>query len=282
MNGWIFPGQPLQYEPLLPDDDDFRIINLKCRERCGYDLENKQPLSAGSLSQHTCLQIYGVAMSLYRARRLLFKGEKPELIAEHSLGIYAALNAAGCITEGDALELAARLGACMRVMSATKEYALGCPIGLSVGAVESAARNNRVFVANYNTSSHFLLAGESEGIESALAECREAGAFNASSFSCEAPLHTPLMAVIASQLEAVVSDYNFAEPVVPVIEHISQTRLKASDIPTFLLDELLKPVWWERSYLTLLSRGVKNLVEVGSGNALKKFNRWIDSENSQR
>ncbi len=282
MNGWIFPGQPLQYEPILPDDDDFRIVNHLCLERCGYDLENHKPLLAGSISHHTSLQIYGVAMSLYRTRRLLSNGEKPELIAEHSLGIYAALNAAGCITEGDALELAARLGGCMSVMSEKKEYALGCPIGLSVGAVESSAANNGVFVANYNTSSHFLLAGEKEGIESALAECREAGAFSASSFSCEAPLHTPLMALILSQLEAVVSDYSFAEPVVPVIEHIGQTTLKVSDISSFLLDELLKPVWWERSYKALLQSGVKNTVEVGSGNALKKFNRWIDSENSHR
>lgn len=278
MTLWLFPGQPLQREQLPPDEDAAAIVQL-CRERCSYDLLTDQPLADIPLSRHTRLQVFGVALSLYRARRLRAEGIQPGLIAEHSLGIYAALAAGGSICEGDALELAHRIGAAMADAFRDREYALGCPIGLTADPVEAAARNNGVWVANYNTSRHFLLAGEKAGVEAALAECQAAGAFSVSSFDCEAPLHTPLMAELKGQLAAIVADYRFAEPAVPLMEHISQSFLTAADIPPFLVDELQQPVFWERTWKRLGSLGFSRSVEVGSGRALTKFNRWIDSEN---
>ena len=278
MNLWLFPGQPLKPEAVLPDDADFREIARLCQERCGYDLAGGVPLPGHYLSSHTCLQLYGVALSLYRARRLRQQGIEPDLIAEHSLGIYAALAASGSCDEGDALELVCRIGSVMAAAYKDRKYALGCPIGLPVDLVESAARNNGVFVANYNTSRHFLLAGESPGIDASLAECLAAGAFSASSFPCEAPLHTPLLAGISDQLAAIVAGYCFREPAVPLLEHIKQTRLAAAAIPAFLVDELQQPVYWEQTWKQLRATDVSRCIEVGSGQALTKFNRWIDSE----
>lgn len=275
---WIFPGQPLQREALLPDDEDFHAITRLCREHCGYDLINHQALPEHQLSHHTSLQIYGVAMSLFQARRFRYEGFSPALIAEHSLGIYAALAACGSINESEAMELVCRVGTCMARMSCVREYALGCPIGLPLDPVASAARNNGVFVANYNTSRHFLLAGNRDGIEMALAECTAAGAFSTSSHPCEAPLHTPLMAEISAELAAIVSEYSFREPVIPLIEHISQTRLTAADISSFLVNELQQPVFWEQTWKAVRTSGFSRCIEVGSGQVLTKFNRWIDSE----
>lgn len=278
MTLWLFPGQPLQRETLVPPDDDFQAIDRLCRERCGYDLINHQPLADDVLSPHTMLQLYGVAMSLYRARHLRREGVEPGLIAEHSLGIYAALAACGSIAEGDALDLACRIGRCMAAMARQRQYALGCAIGIGRDAIELAAVENDVFIANYNTSSHFLLAGPAAGIEAALAACQTAGAFSVSQFPCEAPLHTPLLAEIRDQLTAIVADYCFAEPRMPLIEHHNQTRLTAETIPGFVVDELLQPVYWERTWQQLRATGFDRCIEVGSGRALTKFNRWIDTE----
>ncbi len=277
MTIWIFPGQPLKCEATPVDEPDFLAISGLCRLHCGYDLIENQPIGPRSLSQHTCLQIYGVAMSLYRTRQLKKQSFTPDMIAEHSLGIYAALAACGSIGEADALELAGRIGVCMSEMQG-QSFSLGCPIGLATGAVESAARNNSVFVANYNTSRHFLLAGNGSGIESALEECRVAGAFSVSSFPCEAPLHTPLMEDVTCRISDIISDYRFLEPQIPLIDHLSQTRLTASNIPSFLVDELKLPVRWEETWKFLRRVGISHCCEVGSGQSLTKFNRWIDSE----
>jgi malonyl CoA-acyl carrier protein transacylase len=278
MTVWLFPGQPLQRETLVPEDDDFQAIDRLCRERCGYDLIKHHSLAGAELSPHTMLQLYGVAMSLYRARRLCREGLQPGLIAEHSLGIYAALSACGSVSEGDALELACRIGGCMAAMGRHRQYALGCAIGIGRDAVARAAAENGVFIANENTSSHFLLAGPAAGIEAALAACRTAGAFSVSQFPCEAPLHTPLLAEIRDQLTAIVAGYRFDEPRVPLVEHLAQTRLTAATIPGFVVDELLQPVYWERTWQQLRATGFEHCIEVGSGRALTKFNRWIDTE----
>ncbi len=278
MTLWLFPGQPLKREAALPKDDDFRDIDRLCRECCGYDLVNHRALSGCLVSHHTMLQLYGVAMSLYRARRLRRDGERPDLIAEHSLGIYAALSVSGSIAEGDALALAGRIGTCMAAMGDRQSYALGCAVGIRRQALESAVGGSGAYLANYNTSSHFLLAGTASAVETALAACQEAGAFSVSQFPCEAPLHTPLMAELSGQLAAIVADCRFEEPLVPLVEHIGQTRLTASAIPSFVVNELLQPVYWEQTWRHLRTAGCTRFCEVGSGQALTKFNRWIDAE----
>lgn len=278
MIGWMFPGQPLRCEQFTELDDDLRELHQLCSEAAGYDLLTCQACPGSTLSVHTALQIHGVVSSLYMARRLRKAGQSPGVLAEHSLGTYAALAATGAITEFDALQLVARIGACMARMGTKHEYALGCPIGILAKSVESAARNNGVFVANYNTSRHFLLAGNRAGVEAALAECQAAGAFSVSSFSCEAPLHTPLMAEISAELSAIVVDYQFHEPLLPLYEHVSQSCLAATAIPDFLVYELQQPVYWEQSWLALRSIGCSRWIEVGNGLALTKFNRWIDME----
>lgn len=278
MNLWLFPGQPLQSVQCTTVDKDFEAIALLCRKHCGYDLVKQKTVSGVCLSHHTCLQIHGVAMSLYHVRKLNNDGYSPDLIAEHSLGIYAALVACRSISEQDALELVCRHGICMFRMSSQNEYALGCPIGLQVDLVEAAARNSGAFVANYNTSRHFLIAGEKIAVEEALVECQAAGAFSVSSFACEAPLHTPLMAEVEPELAAIVRDYRFNQPEVPLVESICQTRLTAAAIPAFLVQELLHPVYWERTWKAVRTAGFSRCREVGSGQALTKFNRWIDSE----
>jgi [acyl-carrier-protein] S-malonyltransferase len=273
---WMFPGQPLRHTQPFPDDADVREIIALCGRVTGFDPQAWQ--GGDSLaSEHVRLQVYGNAMSLYRTRRLRTNGERPGVVAEHSMGIYAALAACGCITEQDALEMTARIGSCVATMSARADYALGCVIGLEGRAVESAAANNGVYVANYNTSRHFLLSGERVLIKAAMAECQAAGAFSVSIHGCDAPLHSPLLEEVADDLWSIFSDYRYAEPGVPLVEHIGQKRLAAARVPGFLLDDLLRPVWWERTYRVARAMGATHFIELGAGDALKKFNRWIES-----
>lgn len=277
MNCFMFPGQPLSHSGALPDDSDFQHIARQARERAGLSLHDFS-WTGQPVTDSVALQVYGVAMSLYRSRMLLRDGIRPRLIAEHSMGIYPALAASGAMAEGDALELTARIGRCMSLMSETGEYALGCIVGLTAETVLSIAENNDVFMANHNTSRHFLLSGERGNIECMEAEALACGAFSVKLFPCDAPLHTPLMESISARLREIIAEYSYGEPAVPLMNHIDQNFLTAADVPDFLLRELLQPVYWERTYLALRDAGVTKYHEVGAGDALKKYNRWIESE----
>ena len=277
MKCFMFPGQPLMRAAEPADDKQYQEIRTLTLTHTGMDIHDLS-WSRKASSESVALQVYGAALSLYRTRLLLQEGHKPDMIAEHSMGIYAALAAGGSISEGDALELTCRIGACIARMADKGAYALGCMVGLPLEPLLAIAENNGVFLANHNTSRHFLLSGERLGIESSVAEALQGGAFSAKVFPCDAPLHTPLMEECAASLREIVADYRYAEPAVPLMSHIDQDFLTASEMEDFLLREIMMPVYWDRSYQALRSAGVTKFIEVGAGDSLKKYNRWIDSE----
>jgi len=276
---FMFPGQPLVHDAALPSDDDFTAVADLARKVTGLDLAGFA-WNGTTGSEQVALQVYGTAMSLYHCRRLQRDGRRAAIIAEHSMGIYPALAACGALPEGDALSLTHRVGSCLTTMAGEGAYALGCVIGLTATPLLAIAENNGVFLANRNTSRHLLLAGERHAMETAMAEALAHGAFSVRTFPCDAPLHTPLVETIAPQLAEIVRDYSFAEPAVPLMEHIEQDYLTAADIPGFLVRELCLPVNWEATYLALRRAGVTAWHEAGSGDSLKKYNRWIASEHT--
>jgi malonyl CoA-acyl carrier protein transacylase len=274
---WMFPGQPVAFADMPCDDVEFQQIARLCQETTGFNpLESGT--SASNLSESVRLQLFGACISLYRCNQLARQGIEPDLIAEHSMGIYPALAASGSIDSATALALTCRIGVSMAQMGMQMECALGCVIGLTIGPLETIAANHGIHIANHNTSRHFLLAGERIRMEAALLEATASGAFSVSVFPCDAPLHTPLIEEVAGDLQRIVADYSYREPRIPLVEHISQTTLTAAHIPDFLVDELCRPVYWETTYRVLRSRGVTHFQELGIGSALSKFNRWIDSE----
>ncbi|KAF0219598.1 MAG: (acyl-carrier-protein) S-malonyltransferase-like [Geobacteraceae bacterium] len=277
MNCFMFPGQPLLRSELLPRDDDFDAIRELAGRRALFDLDGFSWLGEEG-TESVKLQIYGVAMSLYHARRLRRQGIKPGLMAEHSMGIYPAMAACGSLSEGEVLELTFRAGCCMAQMGKSRQYALGCVIGLTLEPLLAIAENNEVYLANHNTSRHFLLSGERKNMEEAEAEAFACGAFSVKIFPCDAPLHSPLMAEVEGEMRAIFAGYRYREPAFPLMDHIDQDYLTAADLQDFMARELLLPVYWERTCHALRAAGAGSFFEVGVGDSLKKYNRWIDNE----
>lgn len=274
---FMFPGQPLAEGPKLPSDHDAARVAKVVGEVAGFDLESRQWLREPA-SEAVRLHLLGVAHSLYLLRRRRAKGFRPDLVAQHSMGIYAALAACGCIDEREAVEITFRVGVALAGMREQGSYAFGCLIGLPLERVLPIARNNGVYLANRNTSRHFLLSGDAERIDSAVAEARESGAYSAQLFPGDAPIHTPLIEKIEDELKAIFCDYRFFEPAVPLMSHLDQRYLQRRDIGPFLLRELCLPVHWEKTYRALKAAGAREFAEVGTGDSLAKYNRWIESE----
>ncbi len=281
MNCFMFPGQPLFCSGQMPDDEDFSAIAGIARSRAKLNLDDFTWMGE-ELSESIRLQVYGVSMSLYKARRMNREGIRPDLIAEHSMGIYPALTVCGAVSEEDAVELTFRVGRSISAMGKTGDYALCCIVGLPAEPVLSIAENNGVYPANLNTSRHFLLSGNRGAMESAEAEALESGAFSVKMFPCDAPLHTPLMSAVEDEMREIFSDYGYRAPTVPLMNHIDQDFLAAGDIAEFMMRELTMPVYWERCYKALKKAGASKFFEVGAGDSLKKYNRWIESEAARR
>jgi len=281
MNCFMFPGQPLFCNGQMPDDPDFAEIAAIARDRAKFNLNDLTWLGEEE-TESVKLQVYGVSMSLYKARRLRSEGVRPDLIAEHSMGIYPSLAVSGALTEEDAVELTFRVGRSISAMRNRGEYALCCIVGLPLEPVLCIAENNGVYPANLNTSRHFLLSGERRMMESAEAEALAKGAFSVKLFPCDAPLHSPLMSAMEGEMLEIFSGYRYRDPVIPLMNHIDQDYLAAGDIAEFMMRELMLPVYWEKCYNSLRKAGVSKFFEVGAGDSLKKYNRWIEGETARR
>jgi [acyl-carrier-protein] S-malonyltransferase len=277
MNCFMFTGQPFARAGQFPDDPDFRELAAMAKRRVSFDLETFSWIGR-EWTESVKLQVYGVVMSLYETRRLRSTGITPSIIGEHSLGIYPALAAGSSLPEEEAIELAFRVGCAMAVMGESGAYAIGSVVGLTLEPLLAIAGNNGVYLANQNTSRHFLLSGERKNMEAAMAEALNAGAFSARTFACDAPLHTPLMGVVADEMRTIFTDYRYREPAVPLMNHIDQGCLTAAGMADFMLRELSAPVYWEKTYLALKAAGAGRFYEAGVGESLKKYNRWIESE----
>jgi [acyl-carrier-protein] S-malonyltransferase len=277
MNCFMFPGQPLTRSTPLPHDSDFKEVADLVRRTAGLDLARFEWVR-DSGSESVKLQVFGVARSLYALRRLRHGGIAPDIVTQHSMGIYAALAACGCVSEEVAVEITWRVGKLLERMRQEGRFALGCVSGLTLEPLLSVACNHGVHLANHNTSRHFLLCGKKDDLTRAAAEAFENGAFSIRTFDCDAPLHTPLMAPLEDDLNAVFRDYRYAEPNCPLIDHLEQGLLTAATIPDFMLRELCLPVYWDRTYLAARTAGGRHFFEVGAGDSLKKYNRWIEAE----
>jgi len=156
-------------------------------------------------------------------------------------------------------------------------YALGSVTGLPVETVQGIADNHQVYLACHDTPRHFTISGGAAAVEAALGEALECGAISTRSFSSEAPLHSPLLGCLEGELAGIVADYRYAEPSFPLMNHLNQDYLRAADISHFLLKQLQLPVYWERTYRNLSRSGVGRFLEVGAGDVLRQFNRWMES-----
>lgn len=277
MNCFMFPGLPLAAVVSFPDDDDFyEVAELVLRYGHHDLLTGAWPGAEGT--QQMALQLQGLASSLYQLRKMAKIGIVPSLVAQHGLGIIPALVACNSVSEAAAVELSSALGECLASQGKGRErYALGEIAGLPLERVEELAAQHQVYLANHNTSLHFLLSGRQADIQHAVQQAQVLGAFSARSLHCDAPLHSPLLGPIEDALGKIIARFRYTEPVFPLINHLNQTYLGARDIPRFLLRGLQLPVYWERTYRAISAAGVGTCYEVGAGEALRRFNKWIDS-----
>lgn len=274
---FMFSGQPMTLTHPTLQDPDFAGLAACCREVTGFDLLGPDTAHP-QLTESVRLQLFGTAIALFQFQKLMTLHGLPQIVAEHSMGIYPALVACGSLERTAAFELTLRIGRCLAEFGAGQEYALASIIGLERERLAVVAANQGVYIANHNTSRHFLLAGEHERIEAAATEAEASGAFSVGVFPCDAPLHTPLLNPLVPQLTGIVADYTFIEPQVPLLEHFRQELLTLERIPQFIVDELCQPVYWDATYRALRQKGVTRCYEVGASQALTKFNRWIDSD----
>jgi len=289
---FVFPGQGSQSLGMLAElaaahasiRDDF----AEASEGAGIDLwelSQQGPEDRLNTTEFTQPALLAGGVAVYRLW-LARGGAAPALLAGHSLGEYAALVAAGAISLGDAARLVRLRGQLMQEAAPSGTGAMAAVLGAADDAVADAcagASGDTVAVpANFNSPGQVVIGGHADAVDRALELLAAQGVRKAVKLAVSVPSHTPLMRAAADRLAAAMSEIQWHEPGVPVVQNVdAEVHQGVQAIRDALVRQLYLPVQWTGCVQALAARGATRVGECGPGKVLtglvKRIDRSLDA-----
>ena len=286
---FVFPGQGSQSVGMLDDFKESSVVQetlQEASEALGEDigkLITEGPVETLNLTVYTQPVMLTAGVALYRLWRAE-GGQKPSIVAGHSLGEYAALVAAGVLSFKDAVPLV-RFRA--QVMQESVPVGLGgmaAILGLSdedaQKVCEEVAQSGDFIVeaVNYNAPGQIVIAGHRAGVEKACELAKAKGAKRAIALPVSAPFHSSLLKPAAQKLRQYLENITLKAPEIPVINNVDVAMpTEPSLIKEALARQAAAPVRWVESIQAIRQAGVDHLVECGPGKVLAGLAKRIDS-----
>jgi [acyl-carrier-protein] S-malonyltransferase len=237
-------------------DHASQILGWSVIEIC-QDAEDKV-----SQTRYTQPCLYVVETIL--ADLLTAKGQRPDCVAGHSLGEYAALYTAGVFDFESGLRLIQRRA---ELMDSASEGSMAALLGFDRAQLESAlAQNSGAVLANDNNSGQVVISGTPEAVEAVLSQVKSKRAVR---LNVSGAFHSPLMADAAAQFNTVLDSITFQTAQIPVLSNVDPIpSTDGSVLKDRLSQQMTGSVRWREISLQFLQEKVDRVVEVGPGKVL--------------
>jgi [acyl-carrier-protein] S-malonyltransferase len=212
-------------------------------------------------------------------RSVLDAGAKPDVVAGHSLGEFAALAIAGVFSVEAGLEMVIERSRLMATVAASADGGMAAVLGLEAPVVSDVVEGiDDVWVANDNSPGQIVISGTNAGIELAKAALSEAGARRVVPLRVAGPFHSPMMEPAAEAFATeVLAQAAFSDARIPVIQNSEPTPTKdAETIRTRLALQITSPVRWTETMDAMLEMDVNTMIEAGPGNVLTGLAKRVD------
>ncbi|MBP3616132.1 MAG: ACP S-malonyltransferase [Alphaproteobacteria bacterium] len=197
-----------------------------------------------------------------------------DMVAGHSLGEYSAL----CAAEVMPISVGARLlKVRAKAMAEAVPAGLGAMmaiIGLDIDTVrkvceKASTETEKCSVANDNCPDQIVISGHKSAIEKAEGIAKEMGARKSVILPVSVPAHCPLMASAKEVVEEALSEITLKNPIVSFVSNrTAEIATDAKDIKEHLALQMVNGVRFRESVDFMISKGVDNFAEIGSGNVL--------------
>jgi malonate decarboxylase epsilon subunit len=271
---FLFPGQGSQRPGMLhalPDAAPVTETLDDASEALGEDvraLDTAEAL-ASTVGTQLALVIAGVAGH----RALAARGARPDMVAGHSVGAFAAAVAAGVLAFPDAVRLV-RLRARLMEEAYPTGHGMGVLVGLRERQAEAILKEASsaeapVFAANLNAPDQLAIAGADAGLDRAIGLARRAGARRADRLAVAVPSHCALLDPVVDRLARALADVELRPPTVPYAGNRRARALRdAGAIRDDLATSVARPVRWHDATRVLYERGARLFVEMPPGHVL--------------
>ena len=285
---FIFPGQGSQFvgmgKDLYERYDLARKYYEQANEILGFDVKTisfEGPEEELKQTRTTQPAIFVHSVIVYEL--LKAKGFKPDFVAGHSLGEYAALVATGVLSFADALEIVKLRGAEMQKAGENNPGTMAAIVGLtSEQVVEVCAKASAagiVQAANFNSPVQTVISGSVAGVQEAMKVAKETGAKIVKELPVSGAFHSPLMGSAVEPLKAKLNSKKMHDADITVIPNVTaQPNRSGSEMKELLICQVTAPVKWAQTVDLMLNEGVTRFVEVGPGKVLQGLVKSISKE----
>ncbi|MCA1812044.1 MAG: acyltransferase domain-containing protein, partial [Halobacteriales archaeon] len=288
---FLFPGQGCQYPNMLRDvagrhavvratfEEADRVLAplLGCRLT---DLVFVDPADAAAveraeaaLRETETTQPAILAADVAMLRLLESLGLRPDVVAGHSLGEYAALVAAGVLSFEHALVAVSSRGREMAHVD-VPDKGMMASVAADAATVEAllAELGGGVVAANKNSPRQTVIAGGTAAVQRAMAEL-EARGLAVVPVKVSAAFHTTIVSPSIGPLRSVLETLAYRPAAIPVSCNVTGGYYPPQ--PAAVLDILARhaaaPVEWQAQLESMHADGVRTFVEVGPKRILTRF-----------
>jgi acyl transferase domain-containing protein len=249
LSEFIFVGE------MAPDDE------TAARERLGQTAVTQPAVLAVDAALTRLLAAYGV---------------HPDMVMGHSMGEYAALEAAGSLSFEDALRAVTARGRAvsdLQVDDPGRMVAVFAPL-------EDIARildgiDGHVVIVNINSNTQAVIAGATDAVDRSVDALHTAG-HTTVALPISHAFHTAIVAAAAGPLRLALGQLDLRPPAMPVVANLTgdfypMGEGAVPEMVDILARHVSSPVQFVKGLHTLYDAGVRVFVEVGPKRALDGF-----------
>ena len=236
------------------------------------------------LTINTQPAIFLISYSIFQVVKKEFNIDlnKAKYFAGHSLGEYSAIASAGYLDFSDTIKILKKRGDAMQNSVFTGDGGMIAVLGTSAENMEKILKDNQnkflVEIANDNSDGQIVISGKTNELEKFGAYLRENRIKNIR-LPVSAPFHCSLMYNATEIMREELEKLSFKKGSNTLISNITAKEIfNVDELKDLLIKQIENRVRWRESVINMISKGVKQFIEIGPGKVLSGLVKRINKE----